>query len=69
MGLKPRITFTKSASMFILNAIGMTLNEDNIIVYKSTEKPVLTKEGETVYIYEFAGFYKKHIIKDKWIKK
>jgi hypothetical protein len=53
------ITFTKSASDFILDVFGKTTNEEGYLVEKSNpEQKVLNPYGEEIHIDQFAGIKK-----------
>ena len=51
-----KVTFDKSASIFILDAFRKTVNKDGIIVDKYDPfKKVLTPNGEEISLEDFAG--------------
>ena len=53
-----KITFTESAKEFILDALGMKINDKGYIIDTKTKDKIVTRLGEYVKIEEFGGFHK-----------
>lgn len=56
MPSEPKITFDKSAKMFILDVLDKAVNEEGLIVEKTnSNQKVLTPDGEDISVEEFGG--------------
>jgi hypothetical protein len=56
--MKNNITFAKSVKRFVLNALGMDINKDGMIIELKTGQKVLNRHGKEVHIDKFCGYCK-----------
>ncbi len=52
------IVFSKNAKKDILNALNKEIDKEGYIIDKTTQKRVVTQEGEEITLEEFGGFRK-----------
>ena len=52
------ITFDKSATSFILEAFGKTVDKNGFLIEKETRDYVLSRHGEHIQVSEFGGIAK-----------
>jgi hypothetical protein len=63
--IKSPIIFDEGSKEYILTALNMEVDPNsNLIIDSSTKKPVLTSQGETCTLSEFAGVHNKQLIKN-----